>query len=506
VEDLRQVVVELPVAVYVSEAPSGVLRFYNRSAVALWGRAPALGSPRERFCGAWRLFHLDGRAMPHEETPMAEVLRTGQARQDEVLIERPDGSRVAARVDIVPLRDAGGRLVGAVNTVQDVTDRRRAEEALRLSEARYRAIVEDQPEMVCRFLADGTMTFANDAYCRYFGLRREALLGAPYVPVVFPDDLPHVQALVASMTPERPVVVIENRVIRGDGAVRWTEWTNRATYDEQGRLLEFQSTGRDITERRQAQADAARLAAIVASADDAIVGKTLDGVITSWNRAAERMFGYSAAEAIGQPIALVIPADRLAEEVEILDRLRRGDAIEHAETERVTRSGERLPVSLTLSPVRDASGRIIGASSIARDTSERRRAEGELRAKVQTLEVLYRLVDLVGRAEGPDQVCEAGVEAILAAAGADRASILLFDEGGVMRFRAWRRLSPGYRAAVDGHSPWSRDVRDPAPIVVEDVLADPALAAFREVIAAEGIRALGFIPLHCCPSYGRPIG
>ena len=123
----------------------------------------------------------------------------------------------------------------------------------------------------------------------------------------------------------------------------------------------------------------ARLAAIVDSSFDAIVSKTLDGVITFWNHSAERLFGYTAAEAVGQYIFLIIPPERRAEEEEVLARLRRGERIEHFETVRLTKDGRRIPISLTVSPIRDSQGRVIGASKVARDISERVLAEEALR-------------------------------------------------------------------------------------------------------------------------------
>jgi PAS domain S-box-containing protein len=141
----------------------------------------------------------------------------------------------------------------------------------------------------------------------------------------------------------------------------------------------------------------ARLAAIVDSSFDAIVSKTLDGVITFWNHSAEQLFGYTAAEAVGQYIFLIIPPDRRAEEEEVLARLRRGERIEHFETIRQTKDGRRIPVSLTVSPIRDSTGRVIGASKVARDISERmlaqealRRAHDELdeRVRERTAELL----------------------------------------------------------------------------------------------------------------------
>jgi PAS domain S-box-containing protein len=131
----------------------------------------------------------------------------------------------------------------------------------------------------------------------------------------------------------------------------------------------------DVADRKQGEIDSARLAAIVSSSDDAIVGKALNGRVTSWNAAAARIFGYSAEEMIGQSILRIIPPELHPEEAEILARLRRGERIEHFDTVRVTRDGRRIDVSLTVSPIRDASGRVVGASKVARDVTERKRGE-----------------------------------------------------------------------------------------------------------------------------------
>src|SRR5262249_26259723 len=129
-----------------------------------------------------------------------------------------------------------------------------------------------------------------------------------------------------------------------------------------------------LAERAKAEETRARLAAIVDSSEDAIVSKTLDGTILSWNAGAERLFGYSQEEAVGQPITLVIPPDRLDEEREILAKLGRGERIEHFETVRVAKGGRLIDISLTISPVRDANGRVVGASKVARNVTEKRQA------------------------------------------------------------------------------------------------------------------------------------
>src|SRR5215204_5084213 len=153
-------------------------------------------------------------------------------------------------------------------------------------------------------------------------------------------------------------------------------------------LLRVWGTQRDITERKQAEEVRARLAAIVESSEDAIIAKTLDGIITDWNRGAQKIYGYSAQEVSGKLINILVPPDRPNEIPMILERLRRGEAIEHYETVRVAKDGRRLDISLTISPIRDSAGKIVGASTIARNITERKRAEEALKES----ERLYRTV------------------------------------------------------------------------------------------------------------------
>ena len=162
----------------------------------------------------------------------------------------------------------------------------------------------------------------------------------------------------------------------GNELIVGTQWI--AQMDESGALESIIEVNLDITDRKRVEAERARLAAIVESSDDAIIAKTLEGVITDWNGGAERIFGYPAAEMVGQPVFRIIPAERQAEELEILARLRRGERVEHYETVRIAKDGRRVEVSLTVSPLRDESGTIVGASKIARDITERKRAEEAL--------------------------------------------------------------------------------------------------------------------------------
>ncbi len=152
----------------------------------------------------------------------------------------------------------------------------------------------------------------------------------------------------------------------------------------------------DITERKTEEEASARLAAIVSSSNDAIVGKDLNSLVTSWNAGAEKMFGYRAGEIIGRPITLLIPAEREAEELLIIERIKRGESVEHFETQRVARDGHLIDISVTVSPIKDKRGRIVGASKVARDITERKRADEEIRRLNSQLEqrVKERTADL----------------------------------------------------------------------------------------------------------------
>ncbi|HEX2380881.1 MAG TPA: PAS domain S-box protein [Methyloceanibacter sp.] len=160
-------------------------------------------------------------------------------------------------------------------------------------------------------------------------------------------------------------------------------------YDNSGTLIGAVNMLVDISDRERADLDAQRLASIVESSNDAIISKSLDGIITSWNRGAERLFGYTAEEVIGKAVTILIPEDRISEEPEILERIRRGKRVDHYDTVRRRKDGSLIDISLTVSPLKDADGRIIGASKIARDITERKRAQE--RQKLLVNEMQHRI-------------------------------------------------------------------------------------------------------------------
>lgn len=228
---------------------------------------------------------------------------------------------------------------------------------------------------------------------------------------------------------------------------------------------------------------------------DAIWSWAPDGTILKWNAAAQRLFGYAPEEMIGQSLLKLVPDERKEFAREVISKLKQGDAYGQHETVRIRKDGFRIDVELTVSPILDDQGAIIGGSTFCRDITERKQFEDSLAKHVQELTTLYELTERLQRATALPDIYEAALDAILSALGCDRASILLFDSSSMMRFVAWRGLSEGYRAAVDGHSPWTRDVVDPKPIFVADIVETDESPALKATIAGEGIRGLAFVPL-----------
>ena len=366
-----------PIGVYSCDA-IGTIRDFNRRAIELWGRQPALGDPLERFCGSFKLFRLDGSFLPHSECPMAEVLtrKMPEVRDTEVILERPDGSRLTVVVNIRPLRNQKGEITGAVNCFYDITERLRSAAAINASEAQYRTLFNSIDEGFCIIEkidtgqgapVDYRFLEANPAFERQTGISgvvgksiREAFPGAPQEWINTYDSI---------LRDGEPIRFERDLAAKG----RVLEVNAFRLEDAGQRRLAVIS--QDITGRKNAEKIAQRLAAIVRSSDDAIISTDIDGMITSWNRGAELLFGYAVGEAIGKHITILIPPDQQAKEPGMLGLIRNGHHINHFETVWMRKDGSEVWISLSVSPLRDAEGDVIGASKIIRDMTERRLAD-----------------------------------------------------------------------------------------------------------------------------------
>jgi len=272
---------------------------------------------------------------------------------------------------------------------KEIAEREWAQAELRSSRDELGIILGGVADGVTAQDPTGRVIYANEAAARMVGYPSgRAFVEAPVQEVMerfevldeegrpFPlENLPGRKALRGEEGAEE---VLRFRVLE-TGEERWSIVKAVPVFDEWGRVRMAVNVFRDVTEQRRAEEERARLAAIVESSDDVIIGKTLDGIITSWNRGAERIYGYSADEAVGQPIAMLVPPDRPDEIPRILESLRRGEKIDHFETVRVTKDGRKLDISLSVSPIRNSAGDIVGASTIARDITERKRSEAALR-------------------------------------------------------------------------------------------------------------------------------
>lgn len=188
---------------------------------------------------------------PRTREYLKTVLAQGLIKNAEVTLLKKDGREFPAEVSVSVMSDSGGQPIGLVAAMADITERKRAEQALRESEQKYRSVVEDSPGLICTFRPDGELTFVNDAYCQYFGRPREELLGKPFSVLIPDEHREQAMADIASLTPDAPVQTHEHRVVVSRGEVRWNRWTNRAIFDEAGRITAYQAFGEDITERKR---------------------------------------------------------------------------------------------------------------------------------------------------------------------------------------------------------------------------------------------------------------
>lgn len=352
------------------------------------GRVAFLNGMAQALTG-WTQTEAEGRLLAevfqiiNEETreavedPAARALEEGNIvglANHTVLIAR-DGTRRPIDDSAAPIRDEKGQVYGAVLIFRDITERRLAEDAIRRSESELSEFFENASVGLHWVGADGTILRANRNELEMLGYTRDEYIGRNIIE--FHADKEIIGDILRRLSAGHELSDYEARMRCKDGSIKHVVINSNVRWED-GRFIHTRCVTRDITDRKEVEEAQARLATIVESSQDAIISTTIDNQILSWNAAAERLFGYTVDEVIGKSAVLLHPVDRLGEEWLILERLHRGERIEPYETVRVSKHGERIDVSLTVSPIFDAAGRVIGASKIVRDITTKKRAEQRL--------------------------------------------------------------------------------------------------------------------------------
>ncbi|MEI8313890.1 MAG: PAS domain S-box protein [Verrucomicrobiota bacterium] len=316
---------------------------------------------------------------------------------------RANGEEFLFEASISYIATAGGKFSTII--MRDITWRKRVEKelkqlnvtleervtertaALQESEARFRQMAEHVQEMVWLTNADATeILYVSPAFETIWGQSCQSLYKNPrlWIEMVHPADRVLVQQATETQRSIGNAWQAEYRVVRPDGSLRWVADQGQVIRDAAGQVYRMAGIARDITERKAAEEVQARLAAIVESSTDAITAMDLNGVITDWTQSAERLYGYTAAEAVGRPVSLIIPSDHTHDIPLFLEHLKAGRGIAAHETMRMRKDGHRFHASLSIAPVRNTAGRVVGSAAITRDMSERRRLEGEIQRISET--------------------------------------------------------------------------------------------------------------------------
>jgi len=368
-------------AIIVRDPQSRVL-FWNRGAEQLYGYSAkeAMGQITHEL--------LQTR-FPESGEALDRHLATGELWQGELVHTCKDGTQVFVESRQTIRRNARGEPLAILEINRDITGRKQQE---REQLERYHTIVRTANEGIWLIDREAQTLYINERMAAMLGYAVEELVGHAVPEFVFPEDLPKAQERIGRNL-QGHFEQFDFRFRRKDGRPLEVLACTTPIHDATGRIGGALGMFTDVTERKQAEVDQLRLAAIVESSDDTIVSKTLDGIITSWNLAAERMFGYSSQEAVGQHITLIIPPELRAEEEMILAKLRRGEHIDHFETVRMRKDGSRLDISLSISPIKNRAGHIIGASKIARDITESKRLRRDLEFLADASKVLSSSLD-----------------------------------------------------------------------------------------------------------------
>ncbi len=368
-----QAIIETSVEGIITINNHGIVETINSTAVEMFGyqEEEVIGQNIKMLMPEPYHSEHDGYLQNYRETGEKKIIGIGR----EVSGRRKDGSVFPMELAVSEVVTTDQQIFSGL--VRDITERKNFEAALRSSETRYRSVIDAALDGIMTINECGIVASMNPAAERIFGYKKSEVIGCN-IKMLMPEPYhsEHDGYLQNYReTGEKKIIGIGREVSgrRKDGSVFPMELAVSEIATDDKPI--FMGLVRDITEMKQVEEMQSKFSAIIESSDDAIISKTLDGIITSWNTAAEKIFGYSAQEVIGHPMSIIIPPERLEEEPKILRQIASGGRIEHFETVRRTKAGKLIDISATLSPIKNKAGKIIGVSKIARDISERKKID-----------------------------------------------------------------------------------------------------------------------------------
>jgi len=372
-EEKYRIVAETASDVIVSIDETSTILFANSATEQVFGYTP------DELVGKNLTMLMPGYMRHLHEAGLERYVASGQRHLNWHGTELPglhrDGREIPLEVSFGEYSKAGKRYFTGL--ARDITRRKLAGHALKESEERFRALVSASSYVVYRMSPDWSEMRQLDGR-GFISDTREPTKNWIEI-YIDSDDQPLVLQTIKRAIETKSVFQLEHRVRRVDGTLGWTLSRAVPVIDKNGNIVEWFGAASDITARKRDEEARRRLAAIVESSEDAIIGKDLNGIVTSWNRKAELLFGYTEEEIVGRSVLAIIPPEMQGDEEMILNKIRSGQKIDHFETIRMSKSGERIEVSLSISPIRDEHGNIVGAAKIARDIRESKKIERTLR-------------------------------------------------------------------------------------------------------------------------------
>lgn len=364
---LLQAVVESSQDGIISTNMQGVITSWNTAAERMFGYSP------EEIVGESILKIIPAELQKDEPSTLARVAVGERIEHFQTTRLHKNGSRVEVSLSVSPIRNHEGGVIGAAKIARDITQQRLDERSTR----QLAAIVDSSDDAIVSKDLNGVITNWNRAAERIFGYAAHEIIGRNVLTIIPPELHSDEPMILGKIRAGDRIEHFETIRLHKNGARIPISLSISPIRDSQGKIVGAAKIARDISQQVNDQQAALRYSALVESSEDAIITKDLDGVITSWNPAAERIFGYAPHEIIGRNVLTIIPKDLQSDEPVILAKIRAGERIEHFQTVRIHKNGTPLDVSLTVSPVRDG-GRIVGAAKIVRDVTRQRKMESAL--------------------------------------------------------------------------------------------------------------------------------